>query len=65
MMKKEEIEDEEDELDGEEKKRRKVGMIQIKNKGMKMDEEYQVKEEWVKKKIEDGRRVIGWKIGIK
>lgn len=65
MMKKEEIEDEEDELDGEEKKRRKVGMIQIKNKGMKMDEEYEVKEEWVKKKIEDGRRVIGWKIGIK
>jgi 2-oxo-hept-3-ene-1,7-dioate hydratase len=51
-------------LDAAEKTRVQTGLLSLKHPGMTMDDAYAVQAAWVRRKIEDGRKVIGWKIGL-
>ena len=51
-------------LDEAERTRTQTGLLSLKHPGMDMDDAYAVQSAWVKKKIADGRKVIGWKIGL-
>lgn len=46
-------------LDEAERSRVQTGLLSLKHPGMTMDDAYAVQGAWVKKKIGDGRRVIG------
>ncbi len=51
-------------LDAAEKTRVQTGLLSLKHPGMTMDDAYAVQAAWVRRKIEAGRKVIGWKIGL-
>ncbi len=51
-------------LDAAEKTKAQTGLLSLKHPGMTMDDAYAVQTAWVRRKIEDGRKVIGWKIGL-
>jgi 2-oxo-hept-3-ene-1,7-dioate hydratase len=51
-------------LDEAERSRVQTGLLSLKHPGMTMDDAYAVQSAWVKQKIADGRKVIGWKIGL-
>lgn len=51
-------------LDKAERTRRQIGLLSLAHPEMGLDEAYAVQSAWVKKKIADGRRVIGHKIGL-
>ncbi|RUM22916.1 2-oxo-hepta-3-ene-1,7-dioic acid hydratase [Rhizobium vallis] len=51
-------------LDTAEKTRAQTGLLSLKHPDMTMDDAYAVQAAWVRSKIEAGRRVIGWKIGL-
>ncbi|EUB99183.1 2-oxo-hepta-3-ene-1,7-dioic acid hydratase [Rhizobium sp. CF080] len=53
-----------EDLDRAERTREQIGILSLKHPGMTMDDAYAVQAAWVKKKIADGRRVVGWKIGL-
>jgi 2-oxo-hept-3-ene-1,7-dioate hydratase len=53
-----------EDLDRAERTRQQIGILSLKHPGMTMDDAYAVQAAWVKKKIADGRRVVGWKIGL-
>ncbi len=51
-------------LDQAERTRRQTGLLSLRHPDMTMDDAYAVQAEWVRQKIEAGRKVIGWKIGL-
>ncbi len=51
-------------LDKAERSRQQTALLSQLHPGMTMDDAYAVQSAWVKKKIADGRKVIGWKIGL-
>ncbi|MBL0373257.1 2-oxo-hepta-3-ene-1,7-dioic acid hydratase [Rhizobium sp. KVB221] len=51
-------------LDTAEKNRQQTGLLSLAHPGMTMDDAYAVQAAWVKRKIDGGRKVIGWKIGL-
>lgn len=51
-------------LDEAEKNRRQIGLLSLAHPAIDMDDAYAIQAAWVKKKIEAGRRKIGWKIGL-
>ncbi|PSJ60926.1 2-oxo-hept-4-ene-1,7-dioate hydratase [Pseudaminobacter soli (ex Li et al. 2025)] len=51
-------------LDNAERSRVQTGLLSLKHPEMTMDDAYAVQSAWVKQKIADGRKVIGWKIGL-
>ena len=51
-------------LDEAERTRVQTGLLSLKYPNITMDNAYAIQGAWVKKKINDGRKVIGWKIGL-
>jgi 2-oxo-hept-3-ene-1,7-dioate hydratase len=51
-------------LDEAERTRRQIGLLSLKHPAMALADAYAVQAAWVAKKINDGRRRIGWKIGL-
>ena len=51
-------------LDQAERTREQIGLLTLAHPDMNMDDAYAVQSAWVRKKIADGRKVIGWKIGL-
>ena len=51
-------------LDQAERSRTQIGLLSLANPGMSMDDAYAVQAAWVERKLGDGRRVIGRKIGL-
>ena len=51
-------------LDAAERSRSQTSLLSLKHPGMTMDDAYAIQSAWVKKKLDGGRRVIGWKIGL-
>jgi len=64
MLTKDEITAAAESLDTAEKTRVQTALLSLKHPGMTMDDAYAVQSAWVRRKIEAGRRVIGWKIGL-
>ena len=53
-----------DELDRAERTRSQVGLLSLRHPAITMDDAYAIQSAWAKKKIANGRKVIGWKIGL-
>jgi 2-oxo-hept-3-ene-1,7-dioate hydratase len=51
-------------LDTAERTRVQTALLSLKHPRMTMDDAYAVQSAWVRRKIEAGRKVIGWKIGL-
>lgn len=51
-------------LDEAERTRRQIGLLSLRHPGTTLDDAYAIQDEWVKRKIAGGRKVIGWKIGL-
>jgi 2-oxo-hept-3-ene-1,7-dioate hydratase len=51
-------------LDQAEKSGVQTALLSLKHPAMTVDDAYAVQRAWVKKKIADGRKAIGWKIGL-
>ena len=64
MLTKDEIAAAAEALDQAERTRRQIGLLSLDHPGMTMDDAYAVQSAWVNRKIADGRKVIGWKIGL-
>ncbi len=64
MLTNDEIAQAAESLDAAERTRVQTGLLSLKHPGMTMDDAYAVQAAWVRRKIEAGRRVIGWKIGL-
>ena len=64
MLTKDEIAAAAQALDQAERTRRQIGLLSLEHPGMTMDDAYAVQSAWVNRKIADGRKVIGWKIGL-
>lgn len=51
-------------LDQAERTRVQIGLLSLQHPGMDMDDAYAVQSAWVQRKLSDGRRIIGRKIGL-
>ncbi|MBA1344910.1 2-oxo-hept-4-ene-1,7-dioate hydratase [Rhizobium sp. WYCCWR 11146] len=51
-------------LDEAERTRVQTGLLSLQHPDMVMDDAYAIQSAWVKKKVSDGRKVVGWKIGL-
>lgn len=51
-------------LDEAERGKHQMGLLSLRHPGMDMDDAYAIQNAWVKKKKADGRKVVGWKIGL-
>lgn len=51
-------------LDEAERTRRQIGLLSLAHPGMDMDDAYAIQAAWIARKLERGRRVVGWKIGL-
>lgn len=51
-------------LDEAERTRRQIGLLSLRYPGMTMDDAYAVQAAWTAKKLHEGRRIIGRKIGL-
>ncbi|MEA2731135.1 MAG: 2-oxo-hept-3-ene,7-dioate hydratase, partial [Acetobacteraceae bacterium] len=51
-------------LDTAESTRAQIRMLSLDYPGMTMDDAYAVQSAWMSRKFADGRRQIGWKIGL-
>jgi 2-oxo-hept-3-ene-1,7-dioate hydratase len=51
-------------LDGAEQSRNQTALISLKHPEATMDDAYAIQSAWVKQKLNAGRKVIGWKIGL-
>ena len=51
-------------LNAAERDRKQIGLLSLKHPNATMDDAYAIQDDWVKKKIAGGRKVIGWKIGL-
>lgn len=47
-----------------EQARSQIGLLSMANPGMDMDDAYAIQSDWVRRKVEMGDTVIGWKIGL-
>lgn len=64
MLTKDEIATAAESLDTAERTRAQTALLSLKHPDMTMDDAYAVQSAWVRRKIEAGRKVIGWKIGL-
>ncbi|WP_373414180.1 2-oxo-hept-4-ene-1,7-dioate hydratase [Ensifer aridi] len=64
MLSRDEIEAAVESLDEAERTRLQTGLLSLKHPDMDMDDAYAIQGAWVKRKIDSGRNVIGWKIGL-
>ncbi len=64
MLSEEQIEKAADDLYLAEQKRQQIAPLTLTHPDMDMDDAYAVQTAWVKRKIENGRKVIGYKIGL-
>ena len=64
MLSKEEIDAAARQLYNAEKTRRQIPALTLSHPAMDMDDAYRVQEQWVARKLADGERVIGYKIGL-
>ena len=64
MLSSQEIESAAASLDEAERRRVQVGLLSLRHPGISMDDAYAIQSAWVNKKIANGRKVIGWKIGL-
>jgi 2-oxo-hept-3-ene-1,7-dioate hydratase len=64
MLTKDEIAAAAESLDTAERTRVQTALLSLQHPGMTMDDAYAVQSAWVRRKIEAGRKVIGWKIGL-
>jgi 2-oxo-hept-3-ene-1,7-dioate hydratase len=64
MLKEPEIEEAAAALDNAERGRRQIGLLSLQHPGMTMDDAYAIQAAWMRRKIADGRRTVGWKIGL-
>lgn len=64
MLIAQEIENAALDLDTAERTGVQTGLLSLKHPDMTMDDAYAVQRAWVGKKIADGRKIIGWKIGL-
>ena len=51
-------------LDQAERTRKQIGLLSLQYPDIDMDDAYAIQAAWVSKKISDGRKVKGWKIGL-
>lgn len=51
-------------LDEAERTRKQIGLLSLRYPGMTMDDAYAVQAAWTAKKLREGRRIIGRKIGL-
>ena len=51
-------------LDQAERTRVQTGLLSLKHPTAMMDDAYAIQAGWVKNKIAEGRKIIGWKIGL-
>lgn len=51
-------------LNEAERTRNQTGLLSLQHPDMVMDDAYAIQSAWVKKKVSDGRKVVGWKIGL-
>lgn len=63
-MTREEIEEAAAALDEAERTRRQTGLLSLRYPGMTMDDAYAVQAVWTARKLREGRRIIGRKIGL-
>ncbi|NLR97724.1 2-oxo-hepta-3-ene-1,7-dioic acid hydratase [Rhizobium sp. P38BS-XIX] len=64
MLSQDEIQAAAESLDQAERTRVQTGLLSLKHPQMTMDDSYAVQSAWVQKKIAQGRKPIGWKIGL-
>jgi 2-oxo-hept-3-ene-1,7-dioate hydratase len=64
MLTSDEIRQAAERLDIAERTREQTELLSLKYPRMTMDDAYGVQAAWVKRKVADGRKVIGWKIGL-
>ena len=64
MLSQDEIQAAAESLDKAERTRVQTGLLSLKHPQMTMDDSYAVQSAWVQKKIANGRKPIGWKIGL-
>ena len=64
MLTQEEIAQAVADLDAAERKRLQIGLLSLRHPTMTMEDAYAVQKAWVARKLEAGRTVIGWKIGL-
>lgn len=64
MLTQEEITQAAADLDAAERARQQIGLLSLRHPAMTMEDAYAVQKAWVARKLEAGRRVIGWKIGL-
>ena len=53
-----------EDLDQAERTRSQIGLLSIRHPFIDMDDAYAIQSAWVQKKIANGRKPIGWKIGL-
>lgn len=53
-----------DDLLQAEKARRQIGLLSLRHPGMTLDDAYRIQSAQMVRKLEAGRRIIGWKIGL-
>jgi 2-oxo-hept-3-ene-1,7-dioate hydratase len=64
MLSQQQISDAAVALDVAERTRVQMPLLSLQHPAAAMDDAYAIQAAWVKKKIADGRKVIGWKIGL-
>lgn len=64
MLSHDEIQAAAESLDQAERTRIQTGLLSLKHPQMTMDDSYAIQSAWVQKKIANGRKPIGWKIGL-
>jgi 2-oxo-hept-3-ene-1,7-dioate hydratase len=64
MLTQEEITQAAADLDTAERTHRQIGLLSLQHPPMTMEDAYAVQKAWVTQKLEAGRKIIGWKIGL-
>ncbi|AXV16422.1 2-oxo-hepta-3-ene-1,7-dioic acid hydratase [Neorhizobium sp. SOG26] len=64
MLTKDQIDAAASALDEAERTRVQTGLVSLTYPDMTMDDAYAIQAEWVRRKCDAGRKVIGWKIGL-
>ncbi|MBR1175274.1 2-oxo-hepta-3-ene-1,7-dioic acid hydratase [Bradyrhizobium sp. KB893862 SZCCT0404] len=64
MLTSDQVKDAAARLDTAERSRTQIGLLSLNYPNMTMDDAYAVQAAWNRRKIEAGRKVIGWKIGL-
>jgi 2-oxo-hept-3-ene-1,7-dioate hydratase len=51
-------------LDQAERTRRQIGLISLAHPAATIDDAYAIQDAWIARKLANGRRIIGWKVGL-